>query len=87
MEGGRIDHAHHDNLAKIATEEVVAFDKAINKAVSMVDKSETLILVTADHSHSFAISGYPKRGNPIGGTKSSSTVFHNHFHIIMSLSI
>ena len=28
---------------------------------------ETLITVTADHSHVFTIGGYPKRGNPVFG--------------------
>ncbi|CAG7833145.1 unnamed protein product [Allacma fusca] len=67
VEGGRIDHAHHDNLAKIAMEEVAAFDAAIQKALAMTKRSDTLIVVTADHSHAFTINGYPKRGNPIEG--------------------
>ena len=29
--------------------------------------AETLIFLTADHSHVFTIAGYPKRGNPIPG--------------------
>lgn len=63
----RIDHAHHSNLAKIAMEEVVAFDRAIAKALSMTSSKETLAVVTADHSHAFTINGYPRRGNPITG--------------------
>ena len=38
-------------------------------AASKVDLRETLIVVTADHSHTFTITGYPKRGNPILGSR------------------
>ncbi|VDL91108.1 unnamed protein product [Schistocephalus solidus] len=61
VEGGRIDHGHHDNTAKHALTELVEMEKAINVAVSMVDTRETLIIVTADHSHSFELVGQPSR--------------------------
>jgi alkaline phosphatase len=41
--------------------------KAVKKAVEMTDPNETLIIVTADHSHTFTIAGYPHRGNEILG--------------------
>jgi alkaline phosphatase len=67
VEGGRIDHAHHGGNARRALEDTVALDTAIAKALKMVDLDETLVLVTADHSHVFTIAGYPPRNNPILG--------------------
>ncbi|MEL7729752.1 alkaline phosphatase [Citromicrobium bathyomarinum] len=67
IEGGRIDHGHHMGKAGYALEETIEFARAIQYAVDNTDPDETLILVTADHSHVFTIAGYPKRGNPILG--------------------
>lgn len=51
VEGGRIDQAHHDNNARRALDDLVVFDNAIGKTVEMVSLEDTLIVVTADHSH------------------------------------
>ncbi|MFM7349516.1 MAG: alkaline phosphatase [Erythrobacter sp.] len=67
VEGGRIDHAHHEGRAGYALEETVEFARAVQWAVDHTDPKETLILVTADHSHVFTIAGYPVRGNDILG--------------------
>jgi alkaline phosphatase len=67
VEGGRIDHAHHANNAYRALTDTIAFSDAIRAAATMTDARDTLILVTADHSHVMTISGYPARGNPILG--------------------
>lgn len=67
VEGGRIDHGHHAGQAGYALEEAVEFAKAVQHAVDNTDPRDTLILVTADHSHVFTIAGYPRRGNPILG--------------------
>lgn len=67
VEGGRIDHGHHDGNAYRALEDAVAFDQAVKAALSKVNLDETLVIVTADHSHVFTIAGYPKRNNPIFG--------------------
>jgi len=67
VEGGRIDHAHHQANAYTALGETVAFSNAVGAAVAMTNPAETLVLVTADHGHAVAISGYARRGNPILG--------------------
>lgn len=67
VEGGRIDHGHHDGRADLALSETQEFARAVKVALGKVDLSDTLILVTADHSHVFTMAGYPARGNPILG--------------------
>ena len=67
VESGRIDHAHHAGNAYNALNDTIEFAKAVQAAVDNTNPEETLILVTADHSHVFTIAGYPKRGNPILG--------------------
>lgn len=67
VEGGRIDHAHHGENSKfkfsvnfvefletwtrLSLDETLEFHKAIEAAVDKVNLEETLIVVTADHSH------------------------------------
>jgi alkaline phosphatase len=67
VESGRIDHAHHAGNAYNALNDTIEFAKAVQMAIDNTNPEETLILVTADHSHVFTIAGYPKRGNPILG--------------------
>lgn len=67
VEGGRIDHAHHFGNAYRALVDTIALSDAVRVAAELAG-DDTLILVTADHSHTLTISGYPERGNPILGT-------------------
>jgi len=67
VESGRIDHGHHAGNAYRALDDTIAFSNAIKAAMEKTDPRETLIIVTADHSHVFTIAGYPTRGNPILG--------------------
>ncbi|SMF21186.1 alkaline phosphatase [Alteromonadaceae bacterium Bs31] len=67
VEAGRIDHAHHINNAFNALSDTLAFSEAVALAVEKTNKRDTLIIVTADHSHVFTMAGYPQRGNPILG--------------------
>ena len=67
VEGGRIDHAHHDNNGYRLLTDTVEFAKAVDVALKKTDLKDTLIVVTADHGHVLAIAGYPTRGNPILG--------------------
>lgn len=67
VEGGRIDHGHHAGNAFRALTDTIEFAKAVQLAKDKTNPRDTLIIVTADHSHVFTIAGYPKRGNPILG--------------------
>jgi alkaline phosphatase len=67
VEGGRIDHAHHEGRAGEALSETVAYDDAIRAALRLTSREDTLIIATADHSHTLTMSGYARRGSPILG--------------------
>ncbi len=67
VESGRIDHGHHAGNARRALIDTIEFANAVKVAMEKTDPRDTLIIVTADHSHVFTIAGYPTRGNPILG--------------------
>uniref|UniRef100_A0A667ZJ54 Alkaline phosphatase n=1 Tax=Myripristis murdjan TaxID=586833 RepID=A0A667ZJ54_9TELE len=67
VEGGRIDHGHHEGKAKQALHEAVEMDRAIGRAGLLTNIHDTLTVVTADHSHMFNFGGYTPRGNTIFG--------------------
>ena len=57
VEGGRIDHAHHDSWANTALDETISLDLAVETAFNMTNPAETLIIVTADHGHTMSFAG------------------------------
>lgn len=67
VEAGRIDHAHHAGNAYRALTDAIELSRAVSTARAMTSTDDTLIIVTADHSHVFTLAGYPTRGNPILG--------------------
>jgi alkaline phosphatase len=67
VEGGRIDHAHHASNPYRALSDAQQFSRAVAAVLKEVDLDETLVLVTADHSHTLTMAGYPERGNDILG--------------------
>lgn len=67
VEGGRIDHGHHDTLALRAIDETVEFDKSVRWARTHSSVEDTLIVVTSDHSHTMSLAGYSSRKNDIFG--------------------
>lgn len=67
VEAGRIDHAHHAGNAYNALHETIDLSNSVAAALTQIDLSDTLVIVTADHSHVMTFAGYQKRGNPILG--------------------
>ena len=58
VESGRIDHAHHAGNAYRALTDTIEYANAIRVAMEKTNPDDTLIIVTADHSHVFTIAGY-----------------------------
>lgn len=67
VEAARIDHAHHYSNAYRALDETIELSDAVRAAMQATSSEDTLIIVTADHSHTLHFAGYPVRGNPILG--------------------
>jgi len=67
IEGGKIDQAHHNGRAVTALSETLAFDKAIDEVMKIVDLHDTLVIVTADHAHTMSVGGYTGRQADITG--------------------
>lgn len=87
VEAGRIDHAHHVGRADLALDDTVALDAAVETALGMVNTDDTLVLVTADHSHALTISGYPSRDADIldvvsRGGHAAGDAEGNPYHIL-----
>jgi alkaline phosphatase len=67
VEGGGIDKASHAGNAYRALTDTIALSDAVRAATELTSPDDTLVLVTADHSHTLTLSGYARRGNPILG--------------------
>ncbi|XP_063237764.1 membrane-bound alkaline phosphatase-like [Bacillus rossius redtenbacheri] len=74
VEGGRIDHGHHENRAHKALDEAEQLHEAVRLAVELTNSSDTLVVVTSDHAHVMTYSGYPARGGPVLGVAGYSDV-------------
>ncbi|XP_047520252.1 membrane-bound alkaline phosphatase-like [Pieris napi] len=68
VEGGRIDHAHHGNNAELALDETIELSAAVSRAAELLDETDSLLVVTADHAHVMSFNGYAARGRNILGT-------------------
>ncbi|MFC3680396.1 alkaline phosphatase [Bacterioplanoides pacificum] len=67
IEAARIDHAHHQGQGQKALQETAELDQTVAWLLKHTDRDNTLLVVTADHSHTLTLAGYPTRGNPITG--------------------
>ncbi|XP_055337448.1 alkaline phosphatase-like [Paramacrobiotus metropolitanus] len=65
VEAGKIDSGHHSGMAKRALHDTLEFEAAVEEALKMVSTNDTLILVTADHSHTLGLAGFAERGTSI----------------------
>ncbi|XP_037704611.1 intestinal-type alkaline phosphatase [Choloepus didactylus] len=83
VEGGRIDHGHHDSTAHLALTEAIMFDSTIEMTGQLTSEKDTLTLVTADHSHVFSFGGYTLRGSSIFGLAPSKALDNKAYTSIL----
>lgn len=67
VEAARVDHAQHRSDLARALGDAAEFARAVARVDEMTDDADTLIVVTSDHAHSFALNGYCGRGSDILG--------------------
>jgi alkaline phosphatase len=67
VEGGQIDSSHHANDMRRALSAMIEFSQAVDTARRMTDPADTLIIVTAEHSHSLVLTAGADRAAPILG--------------------
>ncbi|EDW82460.1 uncharacterized protein Dwil_GK25119, isoform B [Drosophila willistoni] len=76
VEAGMIDQAHHRGTARKALNEVLGLNEAVEATLNLLKNKnqmdETMVIVTADHSHSLTINGHPERGANILGLAGNS---------------
>lgn len=66
IEAAHIDKAHHAGLINASLTEAIEFSKAVAVAREMTDPADTLILVTADHSHGLVLNGGGRGDDVLG---------------------
>ncbi len=71
IEAGRIDHAHHAGNAARALEDTLALSQAVDATIDYLKMygllDDTLIIVTADHSHVMTFSGNGEHNQSVLG--------------------
>ncbi|CAN0099097.1 unnamed protein product, partial [Discosporangium mesarthrocarpum] len=67
VEAGRVDHANHAGNLHRTFVDSFAYQQAVSYAMKNTNRKDTLIISTADHSHSIAFNGYCGRGSPVTG--------------------
>ncbi|MDC7685237.1 alkaline phosphatase [Asticcacaulis sp. BYS171W] len=67
VESASIDKWHHKNNAHRALTDVDELAQAVSVALAKTNPEETLIIITADHSHGLVLSGYASRDTPVDG--------------------
>jgi alkaline phosphatase len=81
LEGGRIDHAGHDNDAGSMIHEILEFDRAVDVALRFqASHPDTLIIVTADHATGGFSFTYSVRSQPFEEAFPSGEIYKPEWH-------
>lgn len=59
VESGLIDDAHQNGYSRLALDETAELSKTIAMVREKLSSEDTLIVATADHSHTLTYNGYP----------------------------